>query len=207
MKPSIVVLDFGSQYTQLIARSIRQLGVYCEIHPYSISFNDLRALEPSGIILSGGPASVTSKTAPKVIKKFLDMNVPVLGICYGMQLLSFLGKGAVNQGATREYGFAQVEVLKPEGLFLGFSFFLMVSAVMLIALLVRLGVESRCSEVGLLSAVGPFTIDMYLPAMPEIGRDLAADVASVQLTITVYFRDLEGGSESVYTLQTLLHRP
>ncbi|MCB0403715.1 MAG: glutamine-hydrolyzing GMP synthase [Bdellovibrionales bacterium] len=121
MKPSIVVLDFGSQYTQLIARSIRQLGVYCEIHPYSISFQDLKALEPSGIILSGGPASVTSKTAPKVIKKFLDMSVPVLGICYGMQLLSFMGKGAVNQGATREYGFAQVEILNPDGLFLGFE--------------------------------------------------------------------------------------
>jgi len=121
MKPSVIVLDFGSQYTQLIARSVRELGVYCEIHPYSISVTRLKEMEPKCLVLSGGPASVTAKSAPKIVKQFLDLEVPVLGICYGMQLLSFLGDGEVTQGKNREYGFANIEVLEREGLFAGFE--------------------------------------------------------------------------------------
>jgi GMP synthase (glutamine-hydrolysing) len=116
---SVIILDFGSQFTQLIAREIRGLGVYCEIEPYSISFEKLRAKKPSALVLSGGPSSV--KTGPKLMQSVLDLQVPILGICYGMQLLSHLSKGKVTSGISREYGSCEIEILKSTGLFEGFS--------------------------------------------------------------------------------------
>lgn len=116
---TVVILDFGSQFTQLIAREVRALGVYAEIEPYSISVKDLKAKRPEALILSGSPASVS--TGPKIMKAILEMDIPVLGICYGMQLLSALSKGKLNSGKSREYGFAELEVLKAEGVFHGFQ--------------------------------------------------------------------------------------
>ncbi len=107
----IVVLDFGSQYTQLIARRIRERWVYCEIHPYHISVDDLRALNPKGIVLSGGPSSVYTENAPLPDPKVLTLGSPVLGICYGMQLIAHLSKGGkVHPMAEREFGAATLDV-------------------------------------------------------------------------------------------------
>jgi GMP synthase (glutamine-hydrolysing) len=117
----VLILDFGSQFTQLIARAVRGLGVYCEIVPYSTSAAELKKRQPQALILSGGPSSVSDKTAPKIFKSVLEMDVPVLGICYGMQLLSQLHKGKVVSGTSREYGFAEIEILQNEGIFAGFK--------------------------------------------------------------------------------------
>jgi len=115
----ILVLDFGSQYTQLIARRIRELNIYCEIHPFNISSEKIQVLAPKGIVLSGGPASVYSQDAPLISAEILEMGVPVLGICYGMQLLAHLLGGKVEPSAQREYGFAQVTVTATSKLFEG----------------------------------------------------------------------------------------
>ncbi len=80
----ILILDFGSQYTQLIARRVRELGVYCELHPWDMSDDDIRAFSPRGVILSGGPESVTEENSPRAPQAVWDLQVPVLGICYGM---------------------------------------------------------------------------------------------------------------------------
>ena len=114
----IVVLDFGSQYTQLIARRIRERRVYCEIHPYHISVDELRVLNPKGIILSGGPSSVYTDDAPLPDPRVLTLNFPVLGICYGMQLIAHLSKGGkVHPTAEREFGAATLDVNQPGALF------------------------------------------------------------------------------------------
>lgn len=105
---TIVVLDFGSQYTQLITRRIRELKIYSEIHPYHITLAQLRALRPAGIVLSGGPASCYEPDAPTVDSEIFDLGVPVLGICYGFQLMGKLLGGQVNPGSKREYGRAQL---------------------------------------------------------------------------------------------------
>jgi len=118
-KPTVIILDFGSQFTQLIAREVRALGVYCEIEPYSISVAKLKAKEPKAIILSGGPSSV--RTGPKVVHDVLGIEIPILGICYGMQLLSHLKRGKLDSGVTRQYGSAEIEVLENGGLFHGFK--------------------------------------------------------------------------------------
>ncbi len=117
----VVILDFGSQFTQLIARTLRSLGVYCEIEPYSIDLKILKSRNPKAIILSGGPASVKTKTAPKIGETLLSWNIPVLGICYGMQLISFLKEGKLDSGKAREYGFCEIEVQENTGLFYGFQ--------------------------------------------------------------------------------------
>ena len=96
----IIVLDFGSQYTQLIARRIRESRVYSEIHPCTISLQALREFKPDGIILSGGPESVYDKDAPLVSPEIFELGVPVLGICYGMQLTSHLLEGRVAAHAS-----------------------------------------------------------------------------------------------------------
>ncbi|MBC8125130.1 MAG: glutamine-hydrolyzing GMP synthase, partial [Candidatus Kapabacteria bacterium] len=106
----IIILDFGSQYTQLIARKVREVGVYAEIHPYSISRLELAALHPMGIILSGGPSSVYSDDAPIPEFDVFSMGVPVLGICYGLQLVAFQLGGVVDKAARREFGRATLEV-------------------------------------------------------------------------------------------------
>lgn len=115
----IIILDFGSQYTQLIARRIRELKVYSEIHPCTISFEELKKMGPKGVILSGGPASVLEEDAPKIDPKVFDMGVPVLGICYGMQLMSLLLGGKVAPSEAREYGPADVNIDQETGIFKG----------------------------------------------------------------------------------------
>jgi len=106
----IVILDFGSQYTQLIARRVRELGVYSEIQPYSISLEELARLRPSGIILSGGPSSVYAPDAPLADRGVFELGVPILGICYGLQLIAYLLGGEVDRSARHEYGRAQLIV-------------------------------------------------------------------------------------------------
>ncbi|RMG13938.1 MAG: glutamine-hydrolyzing GMP synthase [Deltaproteobacteria bacterium] len=117
----ILILDFGSQYTQLIARRVREERVYCEIHPYRISVDAVRAFAPCGIILSGGPRSVLEPDAPKPDPGLLDLGVPVLGICYGLQVLTHLLGGRVAPAAEREYGPAQVVVDRARDLFAHFE--------------------------------------------------------------------------------------
>jgi GMP synthase (glutamine-hydrolysing) len=114
-RDKILILDFGSQTTQLIARRVRELKVYCEIHPHSISLEAVRAFRPQGIILSGGPANVYAADAPSLDPGILGLNLPVLGICYGMQIITHLLGGEVNPGAKREYGPALLSILRPVG--------------------------------------------------------------------------------------------
>lgn len=106
---TVVVLDFGGQYNQLIARRVRELGVYCELLPYNTKIERLKELSPIGIILTGGPNSVTEKGAPILSKEVLALGVPVLGICYGCQLLAYMHGGDVKGGA-REYGKCTLKV-------------------------------------------------------------------------------------------------
>ncbi len=110
-RDTIVVLDFGSQYTQLIARRIREQQIYCEIQPYTLPLNELKDLEPKGIILSGGPASVYEDNAPLIDASVFNLGIPVLGICYGMQLIAYLlEEGKVHPASEREYGNAQLQL-------------------------------------------------------------------------------------------------
>jgi GMP synthase (glutamine-hydrolysing) len=113
----IAILDFGSQYTQLIARRIREQHVYCEILPHSTTAATLRTRAPKGVILSGGPASVLAEGSPSCDPALFDLPVPVLGICYGMQLMGRLLGGEVQAGESREYGHALIRVIEPAGLF------------------------------------------------------------------------------------------
>jgi GMP synthase (glutamine-hydrolysing) len=109
---TIVVLDFGSQYTQLIARRLRELSVYSEVVPFNTPLETLRAKRPAGIILSGGPKSVSEDDAPRCDAAVVDIGVPVLGICYGMQLLTDMLGGNVRRSGQREFGHAHVQVLE-----------------------------------------------------------------------------------------------
>jgi GMP synthase (glutamine-hydrolysing) len=106
----VVILDFGSQYTQLIARRVRQCHVYCEIHPFDLPLPAIRRLNPRGIILSGGPASVYDSTAPMVSAELFQMRTPILGICYGMQLMTHQLGGRVASAIEREYGNAELAI-------------------------------------------------------------------------------------------------
>lgn len=107
-KEKILILDFGSQYTQLIARRVREAHVYCELHPFDMEFAAIRAFRPTGIILSGGPKSVYEDGAPTVAEELFDLGVPVLGICYGMQLMSRHFGGEVVPAGKREFGHAEI---------------------------------------------------------------------------------------------------
>ena len=104
----ILILDFGSQYTQLIARRVREAGVYCELHPHDMEPDALRAFAPRGVILSGGPASVTEAETPRVAAAVFELGVPVLGICYGMQAMAEYFGAPVVTAEQHEYGYAQV---------------------------------------------------------------------------------------------------
>ncbi len=112
----VLILDFGSQYTQLIARRIREQHVYCEIHPCTLPYDAVREKKPRAIVLSGGPASVYGQDAPTVDRRIFELGVPVLGICYGLQLIAHLLGGKVEPSQAREYGAARVVVEKPEGI-------------------------------------------------------------------------------------------
>lgn len=115
----VVVLDFGSQYSQLITRRVRECKVYCEIHPFDIPVETLKRMGPKGVILSGGPASVYQDGAPICNKRVFELGVPILGICYGMQLMAHLLGGEVEPAEKREYGPAQLILDKPSPLFEG----------------------------------------------------------------------------------------
>ena len=117
----ILVLDFGSQYTQLIARRIREAKVYCEIHPFNIAREKVEALKPEGIILSGGPASVYHDTAPRIKDEIFKLPAPFLGICYGMGMINLASGGEVARSDQREYGPAELTIDDDADLFHGFS--------------------------------------------------------------------------------------
>ena len=117
----ILILDFGSQTTQLIARRIRELNVYCEIHPCTVSEEAIRAFAPRGIGLSGGPAAVVTVGCPRPSPVIFELGVPVLGICYGLQVMTKMLGGRVTKASHREFGRAAIEVLVDSGLFKGFQ--------------------------------------------------------------------------------------
>jgi len=115
----IVILDFGSQYTQLIARRVREAKVYCEILPFRASLEEIRKSKPTGIILSGGPSSVYAPDAPHPETGIWSLDLPILGICYGMQLMTEHFGGRVKKADHREYGHAEIQVQDAQGLFTG----------------------------------------------------------------------------------------
>jgi len=117
----VAILDFGSQYTQLIARRVREAGVYCEIHRYDIPLEQLRRLQPSALILSGGPASVYGEGAPHAPREVLELGVPTLGICYGLQYMAHHLGGKVERAQEAEYGPATVQVRHAGGVFSRFA--------------------------------------------------------------------------------------
>ncbi len=117
----ILILDFGSQYTQLIARRVREARVYCEIHPYDKPLSAIKRFNPEGMILSGGPSSVHDRGAPKVSRALFELGIPVLGICYGMQSMARLFGGKVERSEKREYGPAYLTIEDREDLFHGFK--------------------------------------------------------------------------------------
>ncbi|OGP62255.1 MAG: glutamine-hydrolyzing GMP synthase [Deltaproteobacteria bacterium RBG_13_49_15] len=115
----ILVIDFGAQYNQLIARRVRELHVFCRIEPSSIPVETIRRMDPKGIILSGGPSSIYEKGSPRADRAVFDLGIPILGICYGMQFMVDALGGTVDRAGKREYGFAALKVLKHDGLFNG----------------------------------------------------------------------------------------
>jgi GMP synthase (glutamine-hydrolysing) len=117
----ILILDFGAQYAQLIARRVREAQVYCEIHPFHLSIERIKAFAPKGIILSGGPASIYAEKAPLADQAVLDLKVPVLGICYGMQYLTYVLGGKVAQAQDREFGPAAIAIKDNQDLFHDFD--------------------------------------------------------------------------------------
>lgn len=118
---SILILDFGSQYSHLIARRIRELGVYCELHPCTMPLEQIQSMAPKGIVLSGGPASVYEEDAPHVDEGVWRLGLPILGICYGLQEMTRALGGEVAPSPKREYGRAELKIVAMEGLFSGLS--------------------------------------------------------------------------------------
>src|SRR6056297_2135453 len=113
----ILILDFGSQYTQLIARRVREIGVYSEILPFDVGDEAIRAFDPTGIILSGGPESVALEDSPRIPSLVFELKRPVLGICYGMQAMASHFGGQVSSSEEKEFGYAEVVVKHPGALF------------------------------------------------------------------------------------------
>lgn len=113
----ILVIDFGSQFNQLIARRVRELSVYCRIEPPGISTAEIKRIAPRGIVLSGGPSSIYEKGSPRTDHAIFNLGVPVLGICYGMQFMVDALKGSVKRAEKREYGFASLHISRKQGLF------------------------------------------------------------------------------------------
>ena len=105
----VLILDFGGQYNQLIARRVRECNVYCEVHPYNMSLEKIREFAPIGIIFTGGPSSVYEEGAPRLEKEIFEMGIPILGICYGVQVMAYTLGGTVKPGHIREYGRKPVE--------------------------------------------------------------------------------------------------
>jgi GMP synthase (glutamine-hydrolysing) len=113
----ILIIDFGSQFNQLIARRVREFNVYCQIDTPNVDIDQIKKLNPEGIILSGGPSSIYEKNSPKCDEAIFHLGIPVLGICYGMQFMINALGGTVEKAKKREYGFAELKVKEPEGLF------------------------------------------------------------------------------------------
>lgn len=116
-KEMIIVLDFGGQYNQLIARRVRECNVYCEVHPYNMGLDKIKEMNPKGIIFTGGPNSVYGDDSPRCEKEIFDLNIPILGICYGSQLMSYMLGGKVETAPVSEYGKTEVDVDKSSVLF------------------------------------------------------------------------------------------
>ena len=117
----IIVLDFGGQYNQLIARRVRECNVYCEVHPYSMSLEKIKEMNPKGIIFTGGPNSVYAEESPRCTKEIFELGIPILGICYGSQLMSYILGGEVATAPVSEYGKTEVDVDTSSVLFDGVS--------------------------------------------------------------------------------------
>ncbi len=117
----LLIIDFGSQVTQLIARRIREFNIYCEIKNFNISLEEVKKINPKAIIFSGGPASVNQKNAPTISQEIFDLKIPILGICYGQQLICHLLGGKVQASKEREFGKAMIEISSNSSLFLGFK--------------------------------------------------------------------------------------
>ena len=118
-KEIVVVLDFGAQYNQLIARRVRECSVYCVLLPYDAPLSKIKGLNPRAIIMTGGPSSVSKKASPKCDSRIFGLGIPILGICYGMQLMGYMLGGKVGQTKKREYGHAEIVIDRKEKLFLG----------------------------------------------------------------------------------------
>ena len=116
-KETVIVLDFGGQYNQLIARRVRECHVYCEVHPCTAGLEQIKAMNPKGIIFTGGPNSVYGEDSPRYTKEIFDLGIPILGICYGSQLMAYLLGGSVKTAPVSEYGKTEVEVDKSSVLF------------------------------------------------------------------------------------------
>lgn len=112
----ILIIDFGSQFNQLIARRVRECRVYCQIEPPNISISKIQTLNPEGIILSGGPSSIYEKNSPRTDHEIFNLGIPILGICYGMQFMVDALGGGVHQAHKREYGFAELKITRPSGI-------------------------------------------------------------------------------------------
>ncbi len=121
IRNGILILDYGSQYTQLIARRVRECNVYCEIVPVPVSAATIATLSPKGIVLSGGPSSIYEEGAPQLDPEILALGIPLLGVCYGLYLLAREAGGTVETASQREYGRAEIRVREPIGLFAGFD--------------------------------------------------------------------------------------
>ena len=113
----IIVIDFGSQFNQLIARRVRENSVYCQIEPASISIDKLKDLNPKGIILSGGPSSIYEEGSPNIDTAIFDLGIPILGICYGMHYMVHALGGKIKAASKREYGFANLDIKEDKALF------------------------------------------------------------------------------------------
>ncbi|ASW42301.1 glutamine-hydrolyzing GMP synthase [Clostridium isatidis] len=120
-KELVLVIDFGGQYNQLIARRVRECGVYCEVHPYTLSVEKIREMNPKGIIFTGGPNSVYAEDSPLCDKELLEAGIPILGICYGSQLMAHVLGGKVATAPVSEYGKTEVNINKESKIFEGIS--------------------------------------------------------------------------------------
>ena len=117
----VIVIDFGGQYNQLVARRVRECNVYCEIYSYKTDIEQIKAIAPKGIILTGGPNSCYEENAPTYTKELFELEIPVLGFCYGAQLMMHILGGKVEKAPVREYGKIQVSVASDSPLFAGVS--------------------------------------------------------------------------------------
>ena len=113
----VIVLDFGGQYNQLIARRVRECNVYCEVHPYTLSLEKIKEMNPKGIIFTGGPNSVYDEASPHYQKEIFDLGIPILGICYGSQLMAYTLGGQVKTAPVSEYGRTETTVDQTSVLF------------------------------------------------------------------------------------------